>query len=101
MKVSVEAPDDFPAEAAQQCFLMGLKVYTSANNAGLCVVHGVERDEDTAMMVMAFRGEYAAAVMKFCQGVRYLSGSDPEKNLAVLRDRGAEMLRRLQHDEGK
>ena len=97
MKVTIEIPDDLPQSAAQQCFLLGLKVYTSSNNAGLCVVHGVERDEDTALMAMSFKGEYAAAVMKFCQGIRYLSETDKEKNLAILRDKGAQILREFEN----
>ena len=92
MKVTIEIPDDLPQSAAQQCFLLGLKVYTSSNNAGLCVVHGVERDEDTALMVMSFKG-----VMKFCQGIRYLSETDKEKNLAILRDKGAQILREFEN----
>lgn len=97
MKVTIEIPDDLPQSAAQQCFLLGLKVYTSSNNAGLCVVHGVERDEDTALMLMSFNGEYAAAIMKFCQGVRYLSENDKEKNLAILRDKGSQILKEFEH----
>lgn len=97
MKVTIEIPDDLPQSTAQQCFLLGLKVYTSSNNAGLCVVHGVERDEDTALMVMSFKDEYAAAVMKFCQGIRYLSETDKEKNLAILRDKGTQILREFEN----
>lgn len=97
MKVEIEIPDDVSEATAQQCFLLGFKTYVQANNAGLCVIHGVERDEDTALMMMAFRGEYAAAVMHFCQGVRYLSDRDPEKNLAVMRDKGSQMLKELEH----
>lgn len=98
MKVEIEIPDDLPQSAAQQCFLLGLKAYTQSNNAGICVVHGVERDEDTALMMMSFRGEYAAAVLHFCQGVRYLSENDVEKNLAVMRDKGSEMLKELEQN---
>ena len=64
MKATIEIPDDLTESTAQQCFLLGLKVYTLSNNAGLCVIHGVERDEDTALMLMSFNGEYAAAIMK-------------------------------------
>ena len=98
MKVTIDVPDDFPAFAAQQCFLMGLKIYTLANNAGLCIIHGVERDEDTAIKIVAFKGEYAAAIMKSCQGIHYLSGSDTEKNLAILRDKGAEIIRGFENE---
>lgn len=97
MKATIEIPDDLPQSLAQQCFLLGLKAYISSNNAGLCIIHGVERDEDTALMVMSFKGEYAAAVMKFCQGIRYLSESDKERNLAILRDRGAQILREFEN----
>lgn len=48
-------------------------------------------------MVMSFKGEYAAAVMKFCQGIRYLSESDKERNLAILRDKGAQILREFEN----
>lgn len=98
MKVEIEIPDDFDQRTAQQCFLLGMKIYEASNNAGICVVQGVERDEDTALMVMSFNGEYAAAISHFCQGVRYLSNKDEiEKNLAIMRDNGSEILKGLEN----
>ena len=99
MKVEIEIPDDLDQRTAQQCFLLGMKVYSASNNAGVCVIHGVERDEDTALMVMSFSGEYAAAVSHFCQGVRCLSNRDEiEKNLAIMRDKGSEILKGLEQN---
>lgn len=99
MKVEIEVPDDLNQKTAQQCFLLGLKAYTQSNNAGICVVHGVEQDNKTALMMMSFRGEYAAAILHFCQGVKYLSGTDIEKDLAIMRDKGSQMLKEM--EDGK
>lgn len=97
MKTEIEIPDDLPEDAARQCFLLGFKAYIESNNAGICIIHGVERDEDTALMMMSFRGEYAAAVMHFCRGIRYLSEKEPEKNLAIMRDQGSKLLKELEN----
>ena len=98
MKVEIEIPNDLDQRTAQQCFLLGAKIYSMSNKAGVCVVHGVERDEDTALMIMSFQGEYAAAISHFCQGVRYLSNKDEiEKNLAVMRDQGSDLLKELEN----
>lgn len=101
MKIEIEVPDDLNQNTAQQCFLLGLKAYTLSNNAGICVINGIERDEDTALMMMSFRGEYAAAILHFCQGVRYLAGNDIEKNLAILRDKGSQILKEMENEQSK
>lgn len=97
MKIEVEAPDNINPKDAQQCFLLGLKALSQCNNAGICILQGVERDNDTAIMMLSFKGEYAAAISKFCQGVRYLSSRDTEKNLAIMRDQGSEILKGLEN----
>lgn len=99
-KVEIQIPDDMTEMTAQECFLMGLKIYTQANNAGLCVAHGIERNNEIAMKLMSFRGEYAAAIMKFCDGVFFLQSKDMNDNLLSIKDNGSKILKELQ-DEGK
>lgn len=99
-KVEIQIPDDMTEMTAQECFLMGLKIYTQANNAGLCVAHGIERNNEITMKLMSFRGEYAAAIMKFCDGVFFLQGKDMNDNLLSIKDNGSKILKELQN-EGK
>lgn len=99
-KVEIQIPDDMTEMTAQECFLMGLKIYTQANNAGLCVAHGIERNNEIAMKLMSFRGEYAAAIMKFCDGVFFLQSKDMNDNLLSIKDNGSKILKELQN-EGK
>lgn len=95
-KVTVEAPDDMDEATAQQCLLLGIRAYITANNAGLCVIHGIERNKEVALRLLAFRDEYAFAVMKFCEGIGMLEEKDTERNLAIIRDKGKEIIEELE-----
>ena len=95
-KIEIKVPDDMNENIAQECFLMGLKIYLQSNNAGLCVVHGLERNDEISMKIMSFRGEYAAAIMKFCDGVFFLQSKDMNDNLLTIRKKGSEILKELQ-----
>ena len=96
-KAEIQIPDDMTEMTAQECFLMGMKIYSQANNAGLCIAHGIERDNEIAMKIMSFRGEYAAAIMRFCDGVFFLQGNDMNKNLLDIRENGSKILKDLQN----
>lgn len=99
-KVSIEVPDWMDERNAQTCFAMGMRVYSEANSAGLCVAYGVEKDRATALKMMTFKGDYAFAVSRFCEGVGRLERADEEKNLAIMRDVGSAMLKELQERNG-
>lgn len=96
--MEIEVPDGMNQKTAQQCFLVGLKLYTSLNNAEACVAYG-SRNEDgkEELELLSFKGEYAYVLMRFCQGMRMLKEQDHERNLAVLRDQGSDMLKELEH----
>ncbi len=97
-KVEISVPEDLSPDVAQECFLVGLKTYLVSNSAGLCVSHGVEMGGETSLKMLSFRGEFAAAISKFCNGVFLLQSREEEmnSNLWAIRQEGSKILKELQ-----
>lgn len=97
-KVEILIPEDLSPETAQSCFLVGLKTYLVANSAGLCVTQGVETDEGISLKLLSFKGEFAAAISKFCEGTFFLQEQENQMNDSLLwmRSKGSEILKGLQ-----
>ncbi len=97
--VEIKVPASMDDKTAEQCFLMGMQLYTSINNAGVVVGYGVLADKEIAVRLMAFKGDYAVAAKKFCDGVSKLQeSSDDGKNLAIIRDQGGLLLNDLENN---
>lgn len=96
-KVEIDVPIMMNQATAEQCFLLGMKLYCSVNNAGVSVVHGVEKkDSSSSVLVMNFKGDYASATLNFCTCVKSLSDRDDIKNLTIVRDEGSKILQQLE-----
>lgn len=98
-KIEVSVPEDMTQDMAQKCLLIGMRTYAVANTAGLCVSHGMERGQETSLKMMSFKGEYAAAIAKFCEGVYSLQEREIDKNLMILKKEGSSILRELQEKQ--
>ena len=100
-KVEILIPEDLSPETAQSCFLVGLKTYLVANSAGLCVTQGVETDEGISLKLLSFKGEFAAAISKFCEGTFFLQEQENQINDSLLwmRSKGSEILKEYKMDK--
>ena len=104
-KITVEVPDSVGPETAQTCLLLGMKIYASCYNGGLCVAHGVEdQEKGLRLRLAAFRGEYAAAFYRFLKAIDELKNRKegrPEdivtENLEGMRDEGKKIIHDLQY----
>lgn len=96
-KIEIEVPANMSERVAEQCFLMGMQMYSAINNSGVVVGYGVLADKEIAVRILAFKDDYAVATKKFCDGVSKLQNNDGiEKNLAVIRDQGGLILSDLE-----
>ena len=106
-KITVDVPDSVGPETAQTCFMLGMKIYASCYNGGLCVAHGVEDPKNgLRLKLSAFRGEYAAAFYRFLEAIDELNARKegrPEdvvaENLEGMRDAGKRIIHGLQYGE--
>jgi len=81
---------------AQKCLALGMRLYTSANSGGCAVAH-LDNDGE-GIRILSYDGEYARAVIMFCNGVKYLDARDRPRNLERMRTVGKRLLQVLEEE---
>ena len=99
-KIEIFVPQEFDEKTCQECFNLGMRVFTGVYGGGAFVAYMTEESKDKGMLNTLFQDYSCAAIIEMCNHLRRIENNSAnlEEKVKEINKSGNEVLEKIEEN---